>query len=105
MSDKYLESSGTPSDTILDEDETILLHDRTGHLPKGKYESEKCVKQFLGSRIVRDLALLKANVRAKALGKRKAFAKVGDLISVPSELFDESPGSYSKGHPRNFSEL
>ncbi len=31
--------------------------------------------------------------------KHKAIAKVGDLISVPSELFDDSPGSYSKSHP------
>ncbi len=29
----------------------------------------------------------------------KAIAKVGDLVSVPSELFDDSPGSYSKIHP------
>jgi hypothetical protein len=32
-------------------------------------------------------------------GKGKQVAKVGDLISVASEIFDEEPGSYSKENP------
>jgi hypothetical protein len=31
----------------------------------------------------------------------KAIARVGDLISVPATLFDETPGSYSSKYPAN----
>ncbi len=66
---------------------------------KGNISQEKCLRNFLGPRIVRDLALLKANVNVQKHWGSTRLAKVGDLISVPSELFDDSPGSYSKSHP------
>jgi hypothetical protein len=34
-----------------------------------------------------------------AKGKHKLVAKVGDLVSVPPEIFDDEPGSYSSTHP------
>ncbi len=34
-----------------------------------------------------------------AKGKHKLVAKVGDLVSVPPEIFDDEPGSYSSKHP------
>ena len=100
MSEDFLESTGSPSDTIFDEDETILLQDKTEHLSKGKYKSGKMPPKFSGSQNRQGSTSAKGErKRAKALGKHKAIAKVGDLISVPAELFDESPGSYSKSHP------
>jgi hypothetical protein len=100
MSDEFLESSGSPSDTIFDEDETILLQDKTRHLSKGKYKPGKMSPKFSGSQNRQGSSSAKGKrKRAKALGKHKAIAKVGDLISVPSELFDDYPGSYSKSHP------
>ena len=36
------------------------------------------------------------------IGKGKRVAKVGDLVSIPSKLFDgDVPGSYSDSHPEN----
>ena len=100
MSEDFLRSTGSPSDTIFDEDETILLQDKTEHLSKGKYKSGKMPPKFSGSQNRQGSTSAKGErKRAKALGKHKAIAKVGDLISVPAELFDESPGSYSKSHP------
>ena len=100
MSEDFLESTGSPSDTIFDEDETILLQDKMEHLSKGKYKSGKMPPKVSGSQNRQGSTSAKGErKRAKALGKHKAIAKVGDLISVPAELFDESPGSYSKSHP------
>ena len=39
------------------------------------------------------------SAKKMAKGKHKLVAKVGDLISVPPELFDDEPGSYSSKHP------
>jgi hypothetical protein len=39
---------------------------------------------------------MKADLRK---GKGKQVAKVGDLISVSSEIFDNEPGSYSANNP------
>ncbi len=65
MSDKFLESSGSPSDTILNEDETILLRNKKDRFSQGNISQEICLRNFLGHRIVRDLALLKANVNVQ----------------------------------------
>ena len=39
------------------------------------------------------------SAKKMAKGKHKLVAKVGDLVSVPPELFDDEPGSYSSKHP------
>ena len=41
----------------------------------------------------------KSSTYRRPLGKKKRVAKIGDLISVAPELFDETPGSYSKDYP------
>ncbi len=85
---------------IFDEKEAIMVPDKVEHLPKGKYESRKMRKEFSGLKEHQDWSSAKAQRnRRKAKGKHKAIAKVGDLISVPAELFDSFPGSYSKDHP------
>ena len=87
-------------ETIFDDAETIIGQDKVKHLPKGQYESGKMHKKFSGPKYNQDWTTAKAKQkRNKAIGKHKAIAKVGDLISVPAELFDSTPGSYSKDHP------
>jgi hypothetical protein len=39
------------------------------------------------------------SAKKMAKGKHKLIAKVVDLISVPHEIFDYEPGSYSSQHP------
>jgi hypothetical protein len=103
MSDEFLESSGSPSGTIFDEDETILFRNKKEHIFQGKYKSRKVPPKFSGSQNRQGSSSAKGErKRARALEKHKAIAKVGDLISVPSELFDDSHGSYSKSHPEKY---
>jgi len=100
MSEIFLESTGSSSDTIFNDGETILRRNKSGHFSKGKNKSGKMPPKFSEPQNLHGSSPDKGQrKRQKALGKHKAIAKVGDLISVPSELFDEYPGSYSKSHP------
>ena len=95
------EVSMEPSpETIFDDAETIIGRDKVEHLPKGQYKPGKMRKKFSGPKYHQEWTTANAKQkRSKAIGKHKAIAKVGDLISVPAELFDSKPGSYSKDHP------
>jgi hypothetical protein len=73
MSGELLESSGSPSDTILDEDETILLRNKKELISQGKYKSGKMPPKFSGSQNRQGSSSAKGErKRAKALGKHKA---------------------------------
>ena len=100
MSEIFLELTGSSSDTIFNDGETILRRNKSGHFSKGKNKSGKIPPKFSEPQNLHGSSPDKGQrKRQKALGKHKAIAKVADLISVPSELFDEYPGSYSKSHP------
>ncbi len=87
-------------EATFDEAGAILVPDEVESLPKGRYGSGKIRKEFSGLKDQQDWSSAKAQRKlSKAKGKHKAIAKVGDWICVPAELFDSTPGSYSKDHP------
>jgi hypothetical protein len=47
--ENYLDLTASREDTIFDEDETIMVQGKAGHLSKGIYEQGKIRKKFSGN--------------------------------------------------------
>jgi hypothetical protein len=89
-------------EAIFEENAPIMVQNHAENQGKGILKHGKMAKNYSKHGIEMKHTFSKHKTKSAkkmAKGKHKLVAKVGDLISVPPELFDDEPGSYSSKHP------
>ena len=89
-------------EAIFEENAPIMVQNHAENQGKDILKHGKMAKNYSKHGIEMKPTFSKHKTKSAkkmAKGKHKLVAKVGDLVSVPPEIFDDEPGSYSSKHP------